>query len=301
MATPAIKKDNVIPLEVINGKIAEKKPKVKKDGTPKRTKPGRKKGEAEEVLPIKTKDDISAIMDVLNYNVQIAIEEYDKAAADLDTLKSSKGRIKERVRVLSKTLRAKAAKLYYAYRNRLLWVVGINCGLRASDLRLLRWGDFFKWDSKAGELVRRDSHRFQPIKTKDKYVKISWNNTIWYGIEQYMERYPVTRDDLDKFVFATVNDNTPMSVQQIWNVVCDTADAAQIPYNVGTHTLRKTWGYWSWRAAKDKTRALVELQHAFNHTSTLVTMHYIGLLQEDVDALYKRTNLGLDDLQKSEV
>lgn len=291
MNQPAKKLDNVIPLEVIDGTIHKKKPKLKKDGTPKRTRPNRKKGSQQEVLPIKTKDDIAAVVDVLNLKVKEAYDAYYEAQHDSSLSDADRAYSVERA----------FERLMLMCRNRLLWMVGMNCGIRASDLRLLKWSDFFDLNEATGEMTMNKFCRFQPVKTKTKYVNVTWNDTVQYAIRQYINLIPILPADLNLFVFATVNDNTPISVQQIWNVVCDTAKEAGIPYNVGTHTLRKTWGYWTWRNAKDKTRALVELQHAFNHASTVITMKYIGLLQEDIEALYMSTNLGIEKLKQSDL
>ena len=46
--------------------------------------------------------------------------------------------------------------------------------------------------------------------------------------------------------------------------------------------------------AEDKTRALVLLQKAFNHSSQEVTLHYLGLLDEDIQDMYENVNIGYD-------
>jgi len=45
---------------------------------------------------------------------------------------------------------------------------------------------------------------------------------------------------------------------------------------VGTHTMRKTFGYWHYKEFGD----VADLQQLFNHSSQSVTLRYIGIAQE---------------------
>lgn len=49
--------------------------------------------------------------------------------------------------------------------------------------------------------------------------------------------------------------------------------------DIGTHTMRKTFGYFYYRKTKD----LVFLQEIFNHSAPIITKRYIGLIQEEID------------------
>lgn len=42
---------------------------------------------------------------------------------------------------------------------------------------------------------------------------------------------------------------------------------------VGTHTLRKTFGYWHYKQYKD----VAILQDIFNHSAPSITLRYIGI------------------------
>ena len=75
-------------------------------------------------------------------------------------------------------------------------------------------------------------------------------------------------------------------------IVKDIAENAGIKQNIGSHSLRKTWGFWCWHEAEDKQKALVILQKCFNHSDTLTTMRYIGLLDDEIEAMYNSIELG---------
>ncbi|WP_372494178.1 tyrosine-type recombinase/integrase [Fuchsiella alkaliacetigena] len=57
---------------------------------------------------------------------------------------------------------------------------------------------------------------------------------------------------------------------------------------VGTHTLRKTFGYHSWKNGI----SIEALQERFKHRSTETTRKYLGIEKKDVVATYN----ALDDL-----
>ena len=49
--------------------------------------------------------------------------------------------------------------------------------------------------------------------------------------------------------------------------------------NVGTHTMRKTFGYKYY----NKTKDVGTLQKMFNHSSPAITLRYIGIEQAELD------------------
>ena len=71
---------------------------------------------------------------------------------------------------------------------------------------------------------------------------------------------------------------------------------AGIEKNIGSHSLRKTWGYTIWHKSTDKSKALVMLQQCFNHSDSMTTMRYIGILDEEKKDMYESIELGLDYL-----
>ena len=51
---------------------------------------------------------------------------------------------------------------------------------------------------------------------------------------------------------------------------------------IGTHTMRKTFGYHHYQQFKD----VVLLQKIFNHSSPQITLRYIGIEQDQIDYSY---------------
>ena len=234
--------------------------KYKKDGTPKATHSNSIIGKSSEVYGFTTKEEISAIMDVLNYRIHFT-SDYKSAN--------------------------KIAK-----RNKLLFIIGMNTGLRASDIRLLKFS-FFLDENKNGEIKFKEFYSLQPVKTKKtkKFVKLFFNEAVKKAIMEYISEYPI--ENLDEYLFLS-RENNLITTAQIWNIVKDVAKEAGIKKNVGSHTFRKTWGYWCYNSAIDKKKALVTIQQCFNHSSSLVTLRYIGISDIDKSEMYNSICLGYE-------
>lgn len=177
-----------------------------------------------------------------------------------------------------------------AWRNKMLFIVGINVGIRASDLRELKYSFFFNEDGS-----HKDYYKIQPKKTKKygKFVTMYFNDAVKNMIDKYVEEYPY--NSLDDYLFASrKGENKPINVRSLREIVKVMAKEAGITQNIGSHSLRKTWARACFENAKDKTRALVVLQKALNHSDSLTTLRYVGLLDEEISEMYNTINLGID-------
>lgn len=257
----AIAKPNekIISFGVVNGNKKEKQ--LTKSGETKKTHSNKEADISSEVYPLKTKEEINSVIDVLDFKIDIA---------------------------------PTPEKVQIACRNKMMWLIGMNIGIRASDLRTLKWSFFF--DIENGERVYKEFYSLKPQKTrkKGKFVKLYFNQTVKQAINEYLEKYPISDDGLDNYIFMG-REGKPISVQQMWNVVCNTAAEAGIKQNVGTHTLRKTWAFHCWHDAQDKNKALIVLQRCFNHNSPLTTLGYIGILDTEIKEMYTSVELGFRD------
>lgn len=78
-----------------------------------------------------------------------------------------------------------------------------------------------------------------------------------------------------------------ISRQQALIIFKNAAKAVGINDNVGTHTLRKTWGYHAWK--KGFNPALI--METLNHSNLAVTKRYLGIRQDDINDLYDNLNI----------
>lgn len=257
--------DNIIQLTLLDGRLA-KKPKVRhnKDGSIDKRHTNKIAGKDSEVYAFNTEEEIKAMLDVFDKHIE---------NANNDNLRQ------------------------IACRNKMLFLIGINIGIRASDLRTLKWNFFFK-EAKDdnGELEFRDFYTLQPMKQRKqkKFVKLYFNQVVKKAITNYIKEYPI--ENMDDYLFKSRKEGKPLSTAGLWEVIKYTAAEAGIEKNIGSHSLRKTFGYWAWHNAVDKNKALVTLQLVFNHSDSRTTMKYIGLLNSEIEDMFYSIDLGLDYL-----
>lgn len=257
MANLAVATEQVVNYNNVIQFVPIKKAKKHNDGgvkTPDNT------GKDTEVYAFKTREEIASMITVLDKHIVEATNKHHKQLAS---------------------------------RNKMLFIIGINVGIRASDLRTLKWSFFFEKQND-GSLKFKDSYKFMPMKTRKhkKFVKINFNKAVQQVIYDYIAEYPI--EDLNDYLFASRRGDDPITVGALRKVIKETAYEAGIDQNVGSHSLRKTFGFWCWHEAEDKNKALVILQQIFNHSSTQTTAKYIGILDDEIKDMFDSIDLGLD-------
>ncbi len=181
------------------------------------------------------------------------------------------------------------------YRDNMLFIVGINFGLRASDLRLLRFSNLindnctFKDSFAVFEKKTRNTRK----RKKNRYITI--NDAVVEAVTLYLEHTPGVC--LSDYMFRTSPDahkdnSAPLTVRSIGRILASTADELGLTMHVSTHTLRKTFCYWMMMDGHNDTRRLLLLQKMLNHSSPAQTLDYIGLTQEEIEDAYMHLNLG---------
>lgn len=146
-------------------------------------------------------------------------------------------------------------------------MLGFNTGLRASDLITLTVGDF----RERGFIVRRE-------KKTGKETEIRLHPAV---IAEVIAATSHMQNDelLFQSAHPWANHNTPISRATAYRWVKEACKRAGVTEPVGTHTLRKTYGYWFYM----KYRDIVALMTHFNHTSEAVTLRYIGYTQDKLN------------------
>jgi site-specific recombinase XerD len=163
-------------------------------------------------------------------------------------------------------------------RNHLLFTLGINSGLRISDLLSLKVGDVADNKGKpVGRIILRES------KTgKEKNFKLG--KQTMKLIKEYI--VSLGKPAPDQSLFASKKGGS-ISRHMAWRILNDAAEAVGIQENVGTHTLRKTFGYHAYQRGVD----IVLLQDLLNHSAPSITLRYIGITQDQKDRVYEALDL----------
>lgn len=153
-------------------------------------------------------------------------------------------------------------KKWCGERDYILFLLGINTGLRVGDLLQLKKADI---KGKKKLTVREG-------KTQKKRV-IHLDN-IYEELNAYIE----SLENIE-WLFPSRKGNQPISRIQIYRQLNKAAKMVDIPEGIGTHTMRKTFGYWHYKQFKD----IAELQKILNHTHPEVTLRYIGITDEGIE------------------
>ena len=166
----------------------------------------------------------------------------------------------------------------FGARNHLLFTLGINSGLRVSALLRLKLNDI---TDETGCPAKRI--RIREKKTgKEKNFPVT--KKCQAAIELYLGTLAAPKPNAPVFLSKK---GGPITRQAAWQILNAAAEAVGIKENIGTHTLRKTWGYHSYNAGAP----LEVIQAALNHTSPKDTLRYIGITQDDVDDIYAVVDL----------
>lgn len=166
-----------------------------------------------------------------------------------------------------------------SFRDYLLFVMGINTGLRVSDLLNLSFKDVLDETGAVSDSIKVKEKKTG--KTKTFFV----NETVKKALQEYIKDVGVTPTG---YLFASrKGDNQPISRVQAYRIINDACGLAKIKGSIGTHTLRKTFGYWAYKQGIDITL----LMKIFNHSAPSITLRYIGITQEDINNVYVNLNL----------
>jgi len=150
-------------------------------------------------------------------------------------------------------------------RNLLLFIFGTNSGLRISDILNLKIED-----------VKDKTHIELNEKKTGKKKKFPLNSKLKNMINSFI----VNKENKEPLFMS--KKKKPMSRIQAYYIINDAARYVGIKDKIGTHTLRKTFGYHHYQKFKD----IAILQTIFNHSNPAVTLRYIGINQDIIDKSY---------------
>ncbi|CDQ42119.1 site-specific integrase [Virgibacillus salexigens] len=173
-------------------------------------------------------------------------------------------RDKEKIEEMKRVLAKKGS------RNVFLFVLGINTGLRVSDMLNLKMED----------VVDKEHITIKEKKT-DKRKRFLINREL----QKHIDSYTTGMNEGD-FLFKSYRSNNPIKRIQAYNILNEAAKEVGIQ-EIGTHTMRKTFGYHFYKRSKD----VALLQEIFNHSSPSITKRYIGINQDEIDEALNDFNL----------
>jgi integrase len=158
------------------------------------------------------------------------------------------------------------------FRNHAMVVLGVCTALRISDLLRLKWIDVYN-----EEHSKYRSHISLTEKKTGKRKIIALNHQAIRALRLY---FPHRRGS---YIFASNRkEDKALSRVQAWRIITDAAKAVNVAGRIGCHSLRKSFGYFAYKAGVFP----IMLMDIFNHSSFEITRRYLGITQDDRDKVY---------------
>ncbi|QWI25657.1 site-specific integrase (plasmid) [Bacillus mycoides] len=151
-------------------------------------------------------------------------------------------------------------KRHCSERDYIMFLIGINTGLRVGDLLKLKTSD----------VKRKKKITIQEGKTK-KPRTISLVN-----VYDEIQAYANTVDS--EWLFPSRKGDKAITPTQAYRKLQRAGEMADLD-SIGTHTMRKTFGYWFYKQTKD----VAKLQKILNHSHPDITLGYIGITDEEIE------------------
>jgi len=157
-----------------------------------------------------------------------------------------------------------------AERDVLIFLIGINTGLRVNDLVRL----------KVSDVKEHDIFYIREGKTnKRREINVGM---LRKEINKFIEE-----KHADSHLFTSQKGKQAITTTQVYRILNDAADFLG-RNDIGTHTMRKTFGYHHYKQFKD----VAILQEIFNHAAPSITKRYIGIRQDEINESLKYFRLG---------
>ncbi|SFC52749.1 site-specific integrase [Bacillus sp. UNCCL81] len=147
-------------------------------------------------------------------------------------------------------------------RNYMIFLMGIYTGLRISDILNLRVSDV----TGIHIIIREQKTR------KKKWVRINPE------LRRELNTFVLGKKSKEYLFKSRQGKNRPITRSMAYRILRKAAIKFKLK-DIGTHTLRKTFGYHFYKQTKD----IALLQKLFNHSKPEITLRYIGVDQDILD------------------
>lgn len=147
-------------------------------------------------------------------------------------------------------------------RNYMLFLTGISTGLRVGDILRLKVKDVQGWHVIIREQKTKKNRRTKMTRT----------------LKNELREYIKDKEPHEYLFQSRSGRNKPLNRRTVHWILKTAAEELGIE-NIGTHSMRKTFGYHYYQKYKN----VADLMDMFNHSSSQITMIYIGVRQDDLD------------------
>ncbi|MFS0781879.1 tyrosine-type recombinase/integrase [Bacillus sp. 1P06AnD] len=158
--------------------------------------------------------------------------------------------------------------LAHSARDHLLFVFGINTGMKLSEMLPLKKKDVYLGDNQIVTFLTIYAER------GEEYRDVFMNDKVKAYLLDYLKSSGLHDED---YLFFSPKTKKPISRQQAYRVIHDAALHTGLSEKIGTHTMRKTFGYHAYKQGV----AISLLQKIFHHSTKGETLKYIGISKEE--------------------
>jgi len=163
-----------------------------------------------------------------------------------------------------------------SFRNKVMFQLMLNTGLRVSEAVSLRWEDV---NLTSGKVMVREGKG-----AKDRSLWVDEGQLDELG--KWKERQVEKVGELPKWVFSTLrkgNAGEKLTIQQVWKTLKTYAEKAGVEKDISPHTLRHTFATDLYR----ETGKIRLVQKALGHADLSTTMIYTHIVDEELEGAMK--------------
>jgi integrase len=154
-----------------------------------------------------------------------------------------------------------------------LFTLGINTAFRANELLAIKVGAVRHLQP--GDVLERKQSK------TNKYRGVILNPSAYAVIQVWLNSQKgQTLGDGD---YLFTGKRGVLSVSSVSTMVKMWCQNVGLKGNYGSHTLRKTWGYWQ---RKERGTAIPLLMEAFRHATQRQTLDYLGIEANEIAEIY---------------
>ncbi|WHY02881.1 tyrosine-type recombinase/integrase [Neobacillus sp. DY30] len=154
----------------------------------------------------------------------------------------------------------------HSERDYLLFVFGINTGLKITEML----------DIKVGDVLEKDDciKNFYSYPHHETMKEIYLNSKVKQAILHYIQNEHL---NVANYLFKSTKTEKPITRQQAYRIIHQAAEAIGIQGKIGTNSMRKTFGYHAYK----RGIAISILQKHFNHSTPSETLKYLGISKDE--------------------
>jgi len=187
----------------------------------------------------------------------------------------------------AKDTRKMGYKSFVSARNYLIVTIGLNTAYKVKDVISLKWSDIF---SKNGDFIEA-----KVCETSSKHNNYYINDTVKSAITVYLRNRNVqsylknvtgsSRPKLNDYIFFARNGGKEhININTMRLLIKEAAEKVGITYNVGNHTLRKTFLF---HTILDKPNSIPALMEVLGYNSEGMMFDYAMITIDDLKIRYK--------------